>query len=85
MFCEWREESEKKQEDKVCRHKSQLMNTISQFSSRGGHLLGMRETGLSKRLEDPKDLNNSFKGMEGKAKDKQKKLKTQILSKMEKR
>lgn len=61
------------------------MDTISQVSRRGGHLLEMREAGSSKRLEDHKDLNDSFRGMEGKTKDKQKKLKTQILSKMEKR
>lgn len=44
---------------------------LSQFSSREeGHLLGMRGTGLSKRLEDPKYLNDPFRGMEGRAKDK---------------
>lgn len=37
---------------------------------------------MTKRPEDPKDLNYSFR--EGRAKDKQKKLKTQTLSKMKK-
>ena len=40
----------------------------------------MGETGLNKRLEDPKDLIYSFR--EGRAKDKQKKHKTQPFKKM---
>lgn len=35
---------------------------------------------MSKRLEDPKDLNYSFRRTEGRAKEEQKKLKTQTLS-----
>lgn len=40
---------------------------------------------MSKRLEDPKDLNCSFRRTEGRAKEEQKKLKTQTLSTAEKK
>lgn len=81
MFCEWMQGFEKKQE--VCRQSPRLLD--SSLLRRASHLLEIMGVGLSERLEKPKDLNYSFRGREDRAKDKQKKLWTQPVSKLEKK